>query len=139
MNKSYEELITIDSYAKRFEYLQLYGKVGSATFGDERYLNQALYHLPIWRSLRQQVIIRDNGCDMACPNYEINDSRAYVHHINPITIDDIINERSCVTDLNNLVLVSPQTHNAIHYGGQIVRKMLMTERRPNDTCPWKGG
>ena len=137
MSKSYEELISIKDYHDRFEYLQLYGKVGVQTFGNERYLNQALYHLPIWRSLRQQVIIRDNGCDMAHPDYEIFGTKAYVHHINPITIDDILNERSCVTDLNNLILVSPQTHNAIHYGGQVVRKMLMKERTPNDTCPWK--
>lgn len=138
MSKSYEELICLPTYKERFEYLQLYGRVGSATFGDQRYLNQMLYHMPQWQSIRRQVIIRDNGCDMALPDYEIRGSKLLIHHIDPITVDDILDRDQKVFDLNNLILVSPNTHNAIHYGGQTIRKMLMTERSPNDTCPWKG-
>ena len=137
MNKSYEELLTFDTFLERFEYLQLYGNVGNQTFGDQRYLNQALYHMNEWQSVRQQVIIRDNSCDLAVPDREILTPPVHIHHINPITANDIIERTSKVFDLNNLVVVSPATHKAIHYGGQYARKLLLAERKPGDTCPWK--
>ncbi len=137
MNRSYHEMILLPTYKERFDYLQLYGKVGTATFGDQRFLNQHLYHTPEWQSVRQRVIIRDRSCDLAHPDYEIMEPPVHIHHINPLTPNDILERNPKVFDMDNLITVSAATHNALHYGGQEIRKMLMGERRPNDTCPWK--
>lgn len=137
MNKSYEEMMSFDSFIDRFKYLQLYGKVGTATFGQERYLNQILYQTPEWKSVRNQVIIRDASCDLAHPDYEIYRPPVFIHHINPITIQDILDRSPKVFDLNNLVMTTFNTHQAIHYGDNLIFKMDHTERHVNDTCPWK--
>lgn len=137
MTRSYAELITIPSFEDRFEYLKIKGNVGEATFGSQRYLNQMLYRNPQWKSIRNKVIIRDNGCDLAHPDYEINGQAAYIHHINPITIDDIVNENPKIFDMNNLVTTTFQTHQAIHYGSRDILLLNPIERKPNDTCPWR--
>lgn len=137
MTRSYAELITIPSFEDRFEYLKIKGNVGEATFGSQRYLNQMLYRNPKWKSIRNKVIIRDNGCDLAHPDYEINGQAAYIHHINPITIDDIVNENPKIFDMNNLITTTFQTHQAIHYGNRDILLLNPIERKPNDTCPWR--
>lgn len=137
MTKSYHELILLPTFKERFEYLKLNGMVSDPTFGGHRYLNQFLYRSPIWRSIRNKVIIRDNACDLADPLYDLGSNRAYIHHINPITIEDIKNGSSIVFDLDNLITCSMQTHNAIHYGSEDGLPKLPVERTPNDTCPWK--
>lgn len=134
--KSYSELITIPTFEERFEYLQLKGSVGKDTFGYDRYLNQILYRSPEWKKLRNQIIIRDCGCDLACEGYEIY-GRILIHHLNPITVDDVLDRNRKVFDSNNLVCVTHNTHNAIHYGDA---SMLLTGpivRTKNDTCPWR--
>lgn len=136
MYKTYSEMIKMDSFEKRFEYLKLSGLVGEATFGGHRYLNQMLYQSDKWKSARREVILRDNGCDLAHPDYQINGS-VYIHHINPITIDDILQERPCVFDLENLVSVSFRTHNAIHYGNSDLLPKGPVARTKNDTCLWR--
>ena len=137
MKKTYNELITFDKFEDRFEYLKIKGNVGEATFGSQRYLNQMLYRNPQWKSIRNKVIIRDNGCDLAHPDYEINGQAAYIHHINPITIDDIVNENPKIFDMNNLITTTFQTHQAIHYGSRDILLLNPIERKPNDTCPWR--
>lgn len=133
--KTYSELMTLDNFEDRLCYLKIYGLVGVETFGGHRYLNQVLYQMSDWRRIRRQVILRDNGCDLAHEDYPIFDS-IYVHHINPITIEDILRRRSCVLDLENLVSTSFRTHNYLHYGvEEPITKIV--ERKPNDTCPWR--
>ena len=134
--KSYSELITIPTFEERFEYLQLKGSVGKDTFGYDRYLNQVLYRSPEWKKLRNQIIIRDCGRDLACEGYEIY-GRILIHHLNPITVDDVLDRSRKVFDPDNLVCVTHNTHNAIHYGDA---SMLLTGpivRTKNDTCPWR--
>ena len=137
MTKSYSELITIPDFKERFEYLRITGSVGEATFGSSRYLNQMLYKMPEWRSVRNKVIIRDNGCDLAHPEYEINGQPAFVHHINPITIDDILSRNPKIFDMNNLITTVFMTHQAIHYGSSDLLTLNPVERKPFDTCPWR--
>lgn len=136
MNKSYSELIKIETFEDRFEYLRLTGLVGETTFGGHRYLNQKLYQTDKWKRTRREVILRDNGCDLAHEDYPINGS-IYIHHINPISIDDIMEERPCVFDLNNLISTSFKTHNAIHYGSKDLLPRGLTDRKKNDTCLWR--
>lgn len=138
MTRSYHELITIPDFKERFEYLALKGNVGESTFGSSRYLNQMLYRMPEWRSVRNKAIIRDNACDLAHPDYEIRSQAAYVHHINPITIEDIRDGNPIVFNLDNLITTVFLTHQAIHYGNASLLPELPKDRRPNDTCPWKG-
>ena len=134
--KSYSVVILLPTLEERFNYLKLSGKVGAETFGYDRYLNQILYHDPEWRRIRNDVIIRDNGCDLGVEDYEIK-GRILVHHINPITIDDVKLRRYCVFDLDNLICTSHDTHNAIHYGDVNLLPKNPIERKPNDTCPWR--
>lgn len=136
MYKTYSEMIKNFSFEDRFNYLILSGKVGEVTFGGHRYLNQMLYQSDKWKSTRREVILRDDGCDLAHPDYQINGS-VYIHHINPITIDDILQERPCVFDLENLVSVSFRTHNAIHYGNSDLLPKGPVVRTKNDTCLWR--
>lgn len=136
MHRSYRELIRIEDYYDRYEYLRLQGTVGESTFGWHRFINQMLYRSKRWRSTRDKVIIRDNGCDLAHPDYEIQD-RIIVHHMNPITIEDVEEERDCVFDLDNLICASNASHNAIHYGDVSLLPQLPIERKPGDTCPWR--
>lgn len=134
--KTYSELIKIESFEERFDYLSLSGVVGETTFGSRRYLNQMLYKDPKWRSTRREVILRDDGCDLAHSEYPINGA-VYIHHINPITIEDILEERPCVFDLDNLISTSFKTHNAIHYGSKELLPKTFVTRKQYDTCPWR--
>ena len=102
MKKSYNELITIPTFEERFRYLKIYGVIGDQTFGHDRYLNQKLYTLSEWKRVRDKVILRDNGCDLGCEGFEIY-SKIIIHHINPITVEDIVACNPCVFDLNNLI------------------------------------
>ena len=134
--KTYSELIELQTFEERFEYLQLKGIVGQETFGFDRYLNQILYSSKEWKHLRNEIIVRDNGCDLALEGFEIH-GRILIHHINPITIDDVIKRREMVFDPENLICVTHNTHNAIHYGDKSLLITGPIERRANDTCPWK--
>lgn len=134
--KSYSELIKIKTFEDRFNYVSLSGIVGETTFGGHRYLNQILYQTEKWKRTRREIIIRDNGCDLAHEDYPILGS-VYIHHINPITIDDILKKRPCVFDLDNLICVSFRTHNAIHYGSEDLLGKGPIDRKKNDTCPWR--
>lgn len=134
--RTYSELITIPTFEERFEYLQLKGSVGKDTFGYDRYLNQVLYRSPEWKRLRNQIIIRDCGCDLACEGYDIN-SKVLIHHLNPITVEDVLTRSRKVFDPDNLVCVSHSTHNAIHYGDMDLLVTRPIIRTKNDTCPWR--
>lgn len=134
--KTYSELITIPTFEERFEYLQLKGSVGKDTFGYDRHLNQVLYRSPEWKRLRNQIIIRDCGCDLACEGYDIH-SKVLIHHLNPITVEDVLARSRKVFDPNNLVCVSHNTHNAIHYGDVDLLVTGPIIRTKNDTCPWR--
>lgn len=135
--KSYKELMQFDNIRDRYEYLKLSGAVADITFGSRRYLNQSFYSSREWHDVRNEVILRDASCDLAIPDYEIF-SRAIVHHINPITIDDVMDENwNKLFDLNNLITVSYDTHQAIHFGNDRMLPKLPIERRPGDTCLWK--
>lgn len=134
--KTYSELIKIPSFEDRFNYLCLIGIVGEMTFGGHRHLNQVLYQSEQWKRTRREIILRDNGCDLAHEDYPIGGS-VYIHHINPISIEDILKERPCVFDLENLICVSFKTHNAIHYGSDELLSKAPVIRTKNDTCPWR--
>ena len=134
--RTYSELITIPTFEERFEYLQLKGSVGKDTFGYDRYLNQVLYRSPEWKRLRNQIIIRDGGCDLACDGYDIY-NKVLIHHLNPITVEDVLARSRKVFDPDNLVCVSHNTHNAIHYGDVDLIVTGPIVRTKNDTCPWR--
>lgn len=135
--KSYSELMRLKTFEERFEYLKLDGLVCESTFGQNRYVNQVLYNSRRWRNFRNKIILRDNGYDLACPGYAVPKGLALIHHINPITLDDILQDRFCVFDPENVILTMRDTHNAIHYGNEIRISKDIVERKPNDTCPWK--
>lgn len=136
MTKSYLEMINLNSFEERFEYLKTNSIVGVSTFGGGRYLNQKFYKSKEWRKTCRDIILRDKSCDLGVQGLEII-GPVYVHHINPITRDDILNRSPCLFDSNNLICTSFKTHQAIHYGDidQVQTKLI--ERFPNDTCPWK--
>lgn len=134
--KTYSELITIPTFEERFEYLQLKGSVGKDTFGYDRHLNQVLYHSSEWKRLRNQIIIRDCGCDLACDGYDVY-GKVLIHHLNPITVEDVLARSRKVFDPDNLVCVSHNTHNAIHYGDVDLLVTGPIIRTKNDTCPWR--
>lgn len=136
MMKTYNKCISYKTFDERFEYLQLNGLVGQETFGYSRYLNQILYQSPEWRALRQQIIMRDKGCDLAMDGYEIC-GKMLIHHINPISLQDIEERNPKVFDMNNLITVSFMTHQAIHYGSKDLLLLDPVERKPNDQCPWR--
>lgn len=135
--RCYTELSKLQTYIERFNYLKLGGKVGADTFGFDRYLNQQFYHNdPLWKSSRDVVIIRDNGCDLGVEGYEIH-GKIMVHHMNVITMDDIIKKRDWIYDPEFLISTVHNTHNAIHYGDENLLIKGPVERKPNDTCPWR--
>ena len=135
--RTYSELITFPTFEERYEYLRLSAMVGEPTFGYERFLNQVFYKSKEWKRIRNMVIRRDNGCDLAIADRSIYD-RIEIHHIVPITMEDIENGSDLLYNLDNLVCVSPNTHKAIHYGDEsLITKSEPVVRRPNDTCPWK--
>lgn len=132
--KTYKELMTLPTFEERLSYLKLDGVIGEDTFGFNRYLNQALYKSREWRKTRNSVLIRDGGCDLGVTGHNIY-TRPIIHHINPITEEDIINRNPCLFDLDNLVLVSIDTHNAIHYGADISEPKCIN-RTSGDTKLW---
>lgn len=134
--RTYTELIRIEDFVDRYEYLRLRGEVGVATFGWERWLNQELYKSLKWRRVRDKVIIRDMGCDLAHPDFQIGD-RIIIHHMNPLTPEDIEDDVDEIYEPEFLICTSHMTHNAIHYGDQKLLPQLPVERFPGDTCPWK--
>lgn len=137
MKKTYSELIKIPTFKERFEYLKLDGVVASETFGRERYLNQAFYTSEEWRRLRNRIIVRDMGCDLGVEGRELQKGQIIIHHINPITIDDILNRTAALFDDENLISCWTKTHTAIHYGDERVLALVFNERKPGDTCPWR--
>lgn len=134
--KCYSELIKLPTFLERFRYLELSGKVGEETFGHERHLNQVLYRSSEWRRFRRDIIIRDSGCDLACEGFDIVD-KILIHHINPITVEDVLSRSQSIFDPENVIVTSFDTHNAIHFGDESLLCVGPIERRPNDTCPWK--
>lgn len=135
--KTYTELMSIPSFEGRIQYLQTEGVIGDRTFGGSRSLNQLLYRSPEWRSLRRKVILRDGGFDLAHPDHLIT-GRIYIHHIEPINEWDVIHRTKRIFDMENLVSVSFDTHNMIHWGKEEDIRTDYVERKPYDTCPWKG-
>ena len=136
MYRTYNELILLQTFEERFDYLRLNGQCSEVTFGGHRLLNQMLYRSPQWQEVRRRVIIRDSGCDLGIEDRPIND-QILIHHINPITIEQVTNFDPCIFDLNNLISVSKKTHNAIHYGdGTNLAPSTITERKPGDTRLW---
>lgn len=136
MNKSYRELIKLPSFEERFEYLKQGSTVGEMTFGSHRWLNQVLYSSPEWKRFRHQVIIRDNGCDLATEGYSIDGDRIIIHHLNPLTIQDVQNRDRKIFDMDNVICVSDRTHKAIHYGDKELLPAVPIERMPGDTLCW---
>lgn len=134
--KTYSELITIPTFLERFEYLKIGGRIGEETFGYDRYLNQIFYTSNEWRTFRRDMIIRDNGCDLVMSDREIS-GQIILHHINPITVEDVLNRAPCLFDPENVVCVTPNTHRAIHYGDKHLLVSDPIIRYKNDTCPWK--
>ncbi len=136
MIKSYRELQNIQTFEERYNYLRLYSRVGDDTFGYDRYLNQLLYRSQRWLAVRDAVIIRDFGRDLGVEGYELN-SKIIVHHMNPITIEDIAECREHIFNPEFLITTSHNTHNAIHFGDAGLLLQLPKERKRNDTCPWR--
>lgn len=134
--RCYKELSRLKTFEERYKYLKLSGVVGEATFGYDRYLNQVLYNSPRWRKVRDIVIVRDNGCDLGADGYEIND-KVIVHHMNPITVEDIEEENDDIFNPEFLISTSDRTHKAIHYSDESLLPQTPIERRPGDTCPWR--
>lgn len=134
--RTYSELITLPTFEERFNYLKLKGQVCKDTFGFDRWLNQIFYRDPEWKSVRDYVIVRDNGCDLGVDGYEIN-GRILVHHMNPISKEDILERSKYLLDPEFLISTVHNTHNAIHYGDEDLLIKTPIERTKNDTCPWK--
>lgn len=135
--RSYSELLTFPSFEERFHYLEIGGVIGERSFGGNRYLNQRLYQSREWRRLRDSIIVRDNGCDLGVPGYELR-WKITIHHLNPISEKDLIDANPCVFDPENLICVSYNTHKALHYGDlELANTGVPIIRKPNDTCPWK--
>ena len=134
--KCYSELKKLKTFNERFNYLKLDGVIGEETFGYDRILNQVLYKSKKWREVRNEVLVRDNGNDLGVEGYQIS-GKAIIHHMNPITVDDVLNEREWIYDPEYLITVSNTTHNAIHYSSGDILPKDPIERNKNDTCLWK--
>lgn len=134
--RTYSELITLPTFKERYKYLQLSGTVGEQTFGFDRYMNQIFYQSQEWKSIRNHVILRDNGCDLGVDGYEIH-GRILIHHMNPITAKDIERRSDILLNPEYLISTVHNTHNAIHYGDEGLLMIAPIERRKNDTCPWR--
>lgn len=130
--RSYTELSQIDSYDERFRYLALSGRVGDVTFGNERALNQEFYHSYQWKRIRRIVLLRDDNCDLGIEGYDIPHG-VHIHHMNPVTVDDLYNGNPAILDPEFLISTTQLTHNAIHYGDERQLPRSFTERRPGDT------
>ncbi len=135
-DRNYSELSAIESFEDRYEYLRLNGHIGDELFGYTRYLNQVFYQSEAWKKARRQTIIRDNGCDLGVEGHEIQGD-IYVHHMNPITLQQLKSNDPCLTNPDFLISCSRKTHEAITWGDPSLLPKEPTVRRPNDTCPWK--
>lgn len=135
--RTYKELSELASFEDRFNYLRLDGQVGKDTFGFDRIFNQRFYKSREWLALRDFVILRDNGCDLAVPGHEIYGQRIIIHHLNPISIEDIENHSDFLMNPEYLITTIHSTHNAIHYGDASLIQTSPIERFANDTCPWR--
>jgi hypothetical protein len=135
MIRTFTELSRLETLEERFRYLALHGSVGRETFGFDRYLNQQFYASTQWRQIRNHIITRDNGCDLGVVGHDIHD-RIYIHHMNPMTVDDVMTGDPSILDPEFLIVVTQRTHNAVHYGneGSLLRPLV--ERRPGDTKLW---
>lgn len=136
MLRTYTELSKLNSFLERYEYLRLGGKVGEETFGFDRYLNQIFYKDPEWLEARDNVIIRDGGCDLGMPDREIK-GKILVHHMNPVTKEQILRRDPVLFDPEYLICTIKSTHDAIHYGDETLLMLDPIVRTKNDTCPWK--
>lgn len=134
--RTYSELASLATFEERYRYLRLEGNVGEETFGFDRWINQRFYKDPEWLSIRDEVIIRDNGCDLGILGREIY-SRIIIHHMNPITKEDILKRSDFLLNPEYLICTMKRTHDAIHYGDEDLLYKLPVERTPNDTCPWR--
>ena len=134
--KRYSELITLSTFEERFNYLRLNGIVGEETFGFDRVFNQQFYSSREWKRVREKVILRDLGCDLGI-NDRVIHGPIYIHHMNPIMIDDIRNSTDILLNPEYLISTSYNTHNAIHYGDESLLVIAPIERSKNDTCPWR--
>ena len=135
--RTYDELVKLETFEERYEYLKLGGTVGEDTFGFDRYLNQIFYKSKEWLAIRNYVITRDGGCDLGVPGHEIVGERIMIHHINPITKEDILNRSEFLLDPKYLITTIKRTHDAIHYGNSDMLYQDPVVRTKNDTCPWK--
>ena len=135
MIRSYSDLRRLNTFEDRFRYLSLRGQVGEATFGFDRWINQEFYRSREWKQIRQHVIARDEGCDLGIEGYEIH-TRLIIHHMNPMTADDICHDEESILDPEFLITTTHQTHNAIHYGDERLLPRPLVPRRPGDTKLW---
>ena len=134
--RTYSELMKLTTFEDRFKYLKLEANVGDATFGFDRYLNQQFYRSSEWKSIRNQVIMRDNACDLGIPDREL-DKRIIIHHMNPISKNDLIHQTDFLLNPEYLICTCHKTHLAIHYGTENLLETAIVERSKNDTCPWR--
>lgn len=134
--RTYSELIKIPTFEERYQYLRLSGVVGTETFGFDRFINQDFYRSREWKAVRDFIIVRDNGCDLAMEGYDIH-GRIIIHHMNPVTIKDIQENSAFLMEPEYLISNTLSTHNAIHYGDESLLIQEPIERSKNDTCPWK--
>lgn len=137
MIRSYSELSKLETFEDRFNYLRLNGQVGRDTFGFDRIFNQRFYLSREWKRIRDHVIVRDNGCDLGVEGYEIHGQRIVIHHLNPISLEDIEKQTDFLLDPEYLITTIHSTHNAIHYGDENLLTRAPVERQRNDTCPWR--
>lgn len=135
VTRTYSELYNLLYFEERFEYLKLNGEIGRATFGFDRYINQKFYASYEWKRARRDVILRDNGCDLGIPGYEINGG-LLIHHMNPIVLEDIIHREEWILDPEYLITTTQNTHNAIHFGDEKLLPRVVLERTPNDQKLW---
>lgn len=135
--KTYKELSRLTTFKDRFNYLRLDGQVGKDTFGFDRIFNQQFYRSREWKACRDFVIMRDNGCDLGIEGHEIQANRIIIHHMNPISLDDIENHTDFLLNPEYLITTIHNTHNAIHYGDESLLVIAPIERTKNDTCPWR--
>ena len=135
--RTYDELIQLPTFEERYEYLKIGGVVGEETFGFDRYLNQIFYRSKEWLAIRNYVITRDNGCDLGVSDHEIVGDRIIIHHMNPITKEDILNRSEFLLDPKYLITTVKNTHDAIHYGNKDLLRSDLVERSKYDTCPWR--
>lgn len=135
--RTYSELMERNTFLDRYEYLRLGGEVGKETFGFDRYFNQRFYTSPEWRSIRDFVISRDNGRDLAMSGHDILEQRIIIHHMNPISLEDIENKSDFLLNPDFLITTIHNTHMAIHYGDASLLEVAPIVRTKNDTCPWK--